>query len=153
VETPARGETGGAANDDLLAIVRRVEALTELLGTETGANLLAGTKRAANILAAEEKKGTRIADAVDPALFSEKAESMLYEAVNEVEKEAAQAIQNEDYSAAMTALAKLREPIDSFFEEVLVNVEDDDVRANRLALLARIRAATLTVADFSKIAG
>jgi glycyl-tRNA synthetase beta chain len=78
---------------------------------------------------------------------------MLYEAVNEVEKEAAQAIQNEDYSAAMTALAKLREPVDSFFEDVLVNAEDDDVRANRLALLARIRAATLTVADFSKIAG
>ena len=150
----SRGETGGAAaNDDLLAIVRRVEALSALLGTETGRNLLAGTKRAANILAAEEKKGTRIASHVDPSLFTEKAESILEEAVNQVGSQAGQAIRNEDYSAAMTALAKLREPIDSFFEDVLVNDEDDAVRANRLALLARIRTATEAVADFSKIAG
>jgi glycyl-tRNA synthetase beta chain len=62
---PASGE-GGAANDDLLLIVRRVEALSELLDTEDGKNLVAGTKRAANILAIEEKKGTTIAEAVDP---------------------------------------------------------------------------------------
>ena len=151
--SPARGGIGTAANDDLLAIVRRVEALSELLGSETGQNLLAGTKRAANILAAEEKKGTRIATRVDPSLFSEQAERALQDAVNRVEREAGQAIGNEDYSGAMTALASLREPIDTFFEDVLVNDENEDVRANRLALLARIRAATETVADFSKIAG
>ena len=143
----------GPPNDDLLAVVRRVDALTELLGTETGRNLLAGTKRAANILSAEEKKGTRIAARVDPSLFSEKAESALQDAVNRIEKEAGQAIRNEDYSAAMTALAGLRQPIDAFFDGVLVNDENEDVRANRLALLARIRAATETVADFSRIAG
>ena len=90
---------------------------------------------------------------MDPSLFSEKAESALQDAVNRVEKEAAQAIRNEDYSAAMTALANLREPIDTFFDDVLVNDENETIRANRLALLARIRAATETVADFSKIAG
>jgi len=142
-----------ALNDDLLLIVRRVEALSELLGTEDGKNLLTGTNRAVSIVAAEEKKGTRIAEAVDPGLFTERAEKALYSAVNQVEKDAAQAIQNQDFAGAMKALATLREPIDSFFEEVLVNDENDSIRANRLALLNRIRQATGQVADFSKIAG
>jgi glycyl-tRNA synthetase beta chain len=140
-------------NDDLLTIVRRVEALGTFLDTEDGKNLLAGTKRAANILAAEEKKGTRILDAVDPALLKEDAEKSLYDAVNQAEKKAGEAIQAEDFSAAMRALSALREPVDTFFEKVLVNDEDVAVRANRLALLSRIRAATGSVADFSKIAG
>ncbi|BCG96268.1 glycine--tRNA ligase subunit beta [Mesorhizobium sp. 131-2-1] len=140
-------------SDDLLQIVRRVEALGSFLDSDDGRNLLAGTKRAANILAAEEKKKTLVADRVEPALFREDAEKSLFAAVNQAEKEAGQAIQNEDFSAAMLALSVLREPVDSFFERVLVNDEDQAVRANRLALLARIRAATDQVADFSKIAG
>ena len=138
---------------NFLLIVRRVEALSQLLDTEAGKNLLAGTKRAANILAAEEKKGTRIAESVDPALLKEEAEIRLFSAVNQAEKEAGEAIQKQDFSAVMTALAALREPIDSFFEKVLVNDENDSIRANRLALLQRIREATGRVADFSKIAG
>ncbi|WP_082980589.1 glycine--tRNA ligase subunit beta [Mesorhizobium sp. WSM3873] len=140
-------------SDDLLQIVRRVEALGKFLDTEDGKNLLAGTKRAANILAAEEKKKTRVAEIVEPALFREDAEKKLSAAVNQAEKAAGQAIQNEDFSAAMLTLSVLREPVDSFFEGVLVNDEDQAVRANRLALLARIRAATDQVADFSKIVG
>ncbi len=138
---------------NLLTIVRRVEALGSFLATDEGKNLLAGTKRAANILAAEEKKKTVIADSVDPALLREEAEKNLFAAVNQAEKDAGQAIQNEDFSAAMLALSVLREPVDSFFEHVLVNDPDENVRANRLALLSRIRAATDQVADFSKIAG
>jgi len=149
----ASGAGDEASNDDLLLIVRRVEALSNLLGTETGQNLLMGTKRAANILAAEEKKGTRIAETVDPALLKEEAEMRLFSAVNQAEKEAGEAIQKQNFSAAMTALAALREPIDSFFEKVLVNAENDSIRANRLGLLKRIREATGQVADFSKIAG
>ncbi|RJT40008.1 glycine--tRNA ligase subunit beta [Mesorhizobium waimense] len=140
-------------SDDLLQIVRRVEALGSFLDTDNGKNLLAGTKRAANILAAEEKKRTAIAETVEQALFREDAEKLLFAAVNQAEKEAGEAIQNEDFSAAMLALSVLREPVDSFFERVLVNDEDQAVRANRLALLARIRAATGKVADFSRIAG
>ena len=139
--------------DDLLAIVRRVAALGSFLDTEDGRNLLAGTKRAANILAAEEKKGTAVAATVEPGLLREDAEKNLFSAVNQAEKEAGQAIRNEDFSGAMRALSSLREPVDSFFEKVLVNDEDAAVRANRLALLARIRAATGEVADFSRIAG
>lgn len=138
---------------NLLAIVRRVEALSALLDTDAGRNLLAGTKRAANILAAEQKKGTTVADAVNLALFRHPAESALFDAVNHAEKAAGEAIEKQDYSAAMRALAALREPVDSFFEDVLVNDEDEAVRANRLALLARIHSATAQVADFSRIAG
>ncbi|RWC76498.1 MAG: glycine--tRNA ligase subunit beta [Mesorhizobium sp.] len=140
-------------SDDLLQIVRRVEALGSFLDTEDGRNLLAGTKRAANILAAEEKKKTAVAETVEPALFRQDAEKSLFAAVNQAEKQAGEAIQNQDFSAAMLALSVLREPVDSFFEHVLVNDEDLSVRANRLALLTRIRTATGQVADFSKIAG
>ena len=141
------------ASDDLLDITRRVEALGAFLDTEDGRNLLAGTKRAANILAAEEKKGTAIAESVEPSLFELDEEKNLFKAVTQSVSAATQAIENEDYSAAMSALATLREPVDSFFEAVLVNAEVENVRANRLALLAMIRDATGAVADFSKIAG
>ncbi|MEO9612701.1 MAG: glycine--tRNA ligase subunit beta [Nitratireductor sp.] len=139
--------------DDLLLIVRRVEALGALLDSEDGQNLLAGTRRAANILAAEEKKGTAVAGSVDPALFAESEERALFGAVVAAEAEAAAALADQDYQAAMRALAGLRGPVDAFFEKVLVNADDEAVRANRLALLARIRVATGQVADFSRIAG
>ena len=139
--------------DDLFTIVRRVEALGSFLDSEDGKNLLAGTKRAANILAAEEKKGTRIAASVEPESLREDAEKKLFAAVNQAERDASEAIEKEDFSAAMRALSVLREPVDSFFEAVLVNDPDENIRANRLALLERIRAATGRVADFSRIAG
>lgn len=139
--------------DDLGAIVRRVQALGAFLDGEDGRNLLAGARRAANILAAEEKKGTAVAAGVDPSLLREEAEKTLSAAVDRAEADAGKAIGGEDFSAAMSALSGLREPVDLFFERVLVNDEDTAVRANRLALLARIRAATGRVADFSRIEG
>ena len=98
-------------------------------------------------------RSTAIAASVDPVQFRTADEERLSNAVNQAERDAAEAMQNEDFSAAMRALSALREPVDSFFEHVLVNDEDVAVRANRLALLARIRAATGQVADFSRIAG
>ncbi len=139
--------------DDLLIVVSRVAALGIFLDSEDGQNLLAGTRRAANILAAEEKKGTAVAESVDPILFRQDEEGALHEAVAQAEREAGDAIAGQDFSAAMQALAALRRPVDAFFEAVLVNDEDGFVRANRLALLARIRGATGQMADFSKIAG
>ncbi|MFD0915987.1 glycine--tRNA ligase subunit beta [Pseudahrensia aquimaris] len=151
--TSPQGGGGEVVNDDILAITRRVEALGSFLATDDGKNLLAGTKRAANILAAEEKKGTHIADEVLESKLEEAEEKALFNAVNQAESDAAQAIENEDYSAAMTALSQLREPVDNFFEKVMVNAEDATIRANRLALMRRIRDATGAVADFSKIEG
>ncbi|MFS2326072.1 glycine--tRNA ligase subunit beta [Brucella sp. H1_1004] len=139
--------------DNLLLVARRLEALIVFINEEDGKNLLAGTKRAANILAAEEKKGTKVAGSVDAALLKLDEEKALYAAVNLASTEAEEAIAREDFGGAMLALAKLRGPVDTFFEKVLVNDEDENVRANRLALLEQIRTATSTVADFSKIAG
>ncbi|WP_079211553.1 glycine--tRNA ligase subunit beta [Brucella pituitosa] len=139
--------------DNLLLVARRLEALIVFINEEDGKNLLAGTKRAANILAAEEKKGTKVAQSVDAALLKLDEEKALYAAVTLAAQEAEEAIALEDFGGAMLALAKLRGPVDTFFEKVLVNDEDENVRANRLALLEQIRTATSKVADFSKIAG
>jgi glycyl-tRNA synthetase beta chain len=140
--------------DDLLTIVRRVEALGRFLDTEDGEHLLIGTKRAINILRIEEKKDSQNYDQPpDPTLFKRQEEKALAKAVDQVEKSAAAAIAREDFEAAMTEMAKLRTPVDEFFDHVTVNATDADLRANRLRLLNRIRATTLTVADFSKIEG
>lgn len=139
--------------DDLLMVARRVEALTAFVTSEEGLNLLAGTKRATQLLAAEEKKGTKVAANVDPVLLKLDAEKALYAAVTQASTEASAAIAGEDFRVAMEALSKLRGPVDQFFADVLVNDEDPAIRANRLALLGLIRAATGTVADFSKISG
>lgn len=140
--------------DDLLMIVKRVEALGRFLETEDGANLLAGTKRAANILRIEEKKdGKKVEGDIHRELLMEPAEIQLAAAIDSARSAASEAISNEDFEGAMTALAALRAPVDRFFDEILVNAEDAKLRENRLKLLAEIREATREVADFSKIAG
>jgi len=140
-------------SDDLLMVARRVEALTAFITGEDGKNLLAGTKRATQLLAAEEKKGTVVADGVSEDLLKLDAEKALYAAIKTASADAAKAVAAEDFRSAMQALSTLRAPVDTFFNDVLVNDEDAAIRANRLALLKAIREATGTVADFSKITG
>jgi glycyl-tRNA synthetase beta chain len=138
--------------DDLLMVVRRVEALGKFLDTDDGKNLLAGTKRASNILSIEEKKDKRSYDgAPDPALYSLAEEKTLAKAIEQVKVEASAAVTNEDFAGAMSVLAKLRPAVDAFFDKVKVNDDNPQVRENRLKLLNEIRAATRAVADFSKI--
>jgi len=140
--------------DDLLMVVRRVEALGKFLDSDDGKNLLAGTKRASNILAIEEKKDKRTFDgAPDTALYKLDEEKALAKAINQVKSEAGSAVAKEDFAAAMSAMAKLRPAVDAFFDKVKVNDDEPKVRENRLKLLNEIRAATRAVADFSKIEG
>lgn len=140
--------------DDLLLIVRRVEALGKFLETDDGKNLLAGFKRAANILRIEEKKDGKSYDsAPDPALYQQAEEKALAAAVDSAGKDAATAVAAEDFAGAMSAMAKLRPAVDAFFDKVTVNADDKAVRENRLKLLNRIREATRAVADFSRIEG
>jgi len=140
--------------DDLALIVKRVEALTELLATEDGANLLAGVKRAQNILTIEEKKDkVSHAGDYDPALLQADEEKALAAAIDKVKHDTAAALSVENFAGAMRALAELRPPVDAFFDKVTVNADDPALRKNRLHLLSQIRAATLNVADFTKIAG
>ena len=138
--------------DDLLMVVRRVEALGKFLDSDDGKNLLAGTKRASNILAIEEKKDKRSFDgSPDAALYKLDEEKTLAKAIDQVKVEASSAVAKEDFAGAMSALAKLRPAVDAFFDKVKVNDDDAKVRENRLKLLNEIRAATRAVADFSKI--
>ena len=145
----------GENSDDLLMIVRRVEALGAFLNTDDGKNLLAGYKRAANIVRAEEKKekGASFDGACDPALFELDEEKALAAALFGASTQSSAAIAAEDFAGAMSALAQLRAPVDAFFEKVTVNDADPAKRLNRLRLLNGLRSATRSVADFSKIAG
>jgi glycyl-tRNA synthetase beta chain len=144
--------------DDLVRIVRRVEALGKFLDTEDGKNLLAGYKRAANILRIEEKKdGRSYSEQSEPAFYRQDEERALSQAIDIARNEAGAAVAREDFEAAMRAMAKLRPHVDAFFDKVTVNVADgadkEKLRENRLKLLNGIREATGTVADFSRIEG
>ncbi len=153
-EASAQPTAVSASKDDLVLIVKRVEALTDFLATEDGATLLAGYRRAANILRAEEKKDATTYDgAPSLALMHAPEERALKAELENVRPHVDAALAREDFAAAMRELARLRAPVDAFFEAVMVNAEDAAVRQNRLELLASIRSALHTVADFSMIEG
>ena len=140
--------------DDIVAIVQRVEALGKFLDGDDGKNLLAGFKRAVNIIRIEEKNDkTSYTDAPDASLLQQDEEKVLANAIGVAISEAGAAIAREDFAAAMSAMAKLRPAVDAFFDKVTVNADDKALRANRLKLLNQIREATRAVADFSKIEG
>jgi len=141
--------------DDLVMIVSRINALEKFLATEDGASLLAGYKRAANILRAEEKKDGAGAFEKHPEanLRIEPQEHALAAALDRAEREAQEKLRSEDFDGALHALAKLRAPVDAFFDHVTVNADNADLRKNRLRLLAQLRRAMHLVADFSKVGG
>jgi glycyl-tRNA synthetase beta chain len=140
--------------DDLVLIVRRIEALAAFLDSEDGKNLLAGYKRATNIIRIEEKRDkTEYTGAAVSELYRQAEEWELARAIDTASAEAGAAVAREDFAAAMRAMAKLRPHVDAFFEKVTVNAPEPDVRANRLRLLNGIRTATRAVADFSRIEG
>ncbi|GAA0390026.1 glycine--tRNA ligase subunit beta [Brevundimonas terrae] len=141
-------------DDDLVRIVRRVEALSGFLATDDGANLLAGYKRASNILKAEEKKGALPSGAVSTAMANQPAEEVaLANATATADAAVNKALETEDFAAAMTALAALRAPVDAFFTGVMVNSDVAEERDNRLKLLVHVREVMGRVADFGQIAG
>lgn len=141
-------------DDDLVRIVRRVEALAAFLATDDGANLLAGYKRASNILKAEEKKGPLPEGAVATGLANQPAEeTALAFAAAAAATAVDAALETEDFAAAMTALARLRGPVDAFFTGVMVNSDVAEERENRLKLLGQVRGVMGRVADFGQIAG
>ena len=140
--------------DDLKLIVGRVTALQSFLDTEDGANLLTAYKRARNILRIEEKKdGTAYLGRASADLFNQPEEQKLHEAIMAAVPEALRLTKDENFQAAMAAMAKLRSPVDAFFDKVKVNTDDKKLRRNRLLLLSQIRSALESVADFSKIEG
>ncbi len=140
--------------DDLVRLLARVDALGKFLATDDGANLLVAFRRAANILKIEEKKDAKAYDGgVDPAKLSQSEEKALADGLAVAEAAIHASLEQEDFAGAMSALSRLRAPVDAFFDKVTVNADDPALRANRLNLLARIRAALGGVADFSRIEG
>ncbi len=141
-------------NDDLALLVKRARALSETLKTEDGENLIQGFKRANNILTqAEEADGVEYSYGADPKWAETEAETALFAALDAAEVQITPAMAAEDFSAAMTAMAALRAPMDAFFEAVKINADNQTVRRNRLNLLSRIRTLCLGVADLTKIDG
>ena len=140
--------------DDLVRLMARVEALGGFLGSEDGEHLLTAYKRAANILRIEEKKdGTSYAAKPDAALFAEEQERALHCAIQDVNERTSGALEQEKFEDAMAIMSGLRQPMDTFFDDVTVNAEDAALRINRLNLLSEIRDSLDRIADFSKIEG
>ena len=125
----------------------RIKAVTRFNAMDEADALAAANKRVSNILA---KAGDiLIPDTLDSALLTEAAEKQLAEAVVAKQQEIAPALAEGQYAVAMESLASLKEPVDRFFDEVLVNAEDEAVRLNRYALLKQLRSLFLHVADIS----
>lgn len=142
------------AEDDLVRLLARVDALRTFLDSDDGANLLVAYRRAANIVRIEEKKDKRAYDgAVAAAALQQPEEKTLFSHLGDASKSAQSALGCEDFTAAMAAMARLRQPVDAFFDGVTVNAEDAALRENRLQLLSAIGATLAAVADFSKIEG
>ena len=141
------------ADDDLVRLLARADAVAAFLATPDGADLLAGAKRAANIVRIEDAKDGPHQGATDPALLREPAEQALADALRTVIEAVRRDIAAERFTQAMQALAELRPILDRFFEHVTVNDPDPALRANRLKLLAQVGAAMSLAADFSRIEG
>jgi glycyl-tRNA synthetase beta chain len=140
--------------DDLVRLLARVDALGKFLDSDDGANLLTAYKRASNIVRIEEKKdGVTYDSGVDAGLLLAAEEKALHAALVEAVDLNVKALGAEDFAGAMGALARLRKPVDDFFDKVTVNCDEAPLRANRLRLLSQIRATLHGVADFSKIEG
>ena len=140
------------ADDDLTRLLARTDAVAALLGTPDGANLLTAYRRAANILRIESRKDGPFDSAPDATLLREAAELDLNQALGVVDA-VSQKLEQEDFTGAMTDLARLRAPLDAFFAKVTVNAPEPDLRRNRLCLLHRVQATMDRVADFSRLEG
>jgi glycyl-tRNA synthetase beta chain len=140
--------------DDLVRLLARVDALKRFLDSEDGANLLVAYRRASNIVRIEEKKdGKTYNSGVDGALLRQDEEKALHRALAASGEAGGEALESEDFTGAMGALAQLRTPVDAFFDKVTVNCDEADLRANRLRLLSEIRTTLNRVAEFSQIEG
>ncbi len=143
------------SDDDLLRAVARVNAVQDFIKTDDGVNLLAGYKRAANILRIEEKKDAKTYSGrdVNESLLTEEQEKNLFKALAASGGKIKADLEKEDYKTVMSAMSGLRITVDQFFDKILVNAPEANIRANRLSLLAQITGTMNDVADFSKLEG
>ena len=154
VVAAALGDDTASGHDDILGLADRAAALSTFLQGEDGAGLLAGWRRTASILDAEESKAKQVySPTSDPHLFVDDVETALHAALTALPEPDSQIQDRDGLLAVMQSLGGLREPIDGFFDRVVVNHDDAAIRGNRLGLLAMVRQAMQRVADFSKLEG
>jgi glycyl-tRNA synthetase beta chain len=139
-----------ALRPPLQQVVARLEAVRDFQSLDAAEALAAANKRVGNIL---RKSDAADAGSVDPALLKEPAEIALDHALATIAPSADSRFAAGDYAGSLRSLAALREPVDAFFDAVMVNADDPALRANRLALLARLHAAMNRIADLSRLAG
>ena len=131
-----------------LDFARRLRAVKAFAQREEATALAAANKRVSNILSKQSHDGST---QVDPALLQEQAEQTLFDAVTACETKVSPLFAAGDYQQALDVLATLREPVDAFFDHVMVMADDDSIRRNRLALLASLQALFLAVADIAEL--
>ncbi len=142
-----------SADDDINRLLARTEAVAAFLGTQDGADLLTAYRRAANIIRIEERKDGPHDGRVDSDTLRADEEVALSRELSRIEPDIERFMNGENYAAAMSTLARLRHPLDAFFDKVTVNAPEPHLRRNRLRLLAGVRAMMDRVADFSQVEG
>jgi glycyl-tRNA synthetase beta chain len=145
------GERG--REDDLVRLLGRVAALGSFLISEDGANLLVAYRRASNIVAIEERRDGPHGGEIYPELLLQPEEKELDAHLHEAALLVGTYMAHEEFEGAMAQLARLRRPVDQFFDKVTVNCEQPALRENRLRLLARLKSMMDQIADFSQIEG
>ena len=142
----------GVKEDDLTRLMQRMNAIKAFIQTKEGADLLAAFHRASSILSSDQKNGEELSDIViDSSLLVEKEEKQLFRTLSETIELSREKLRSNDYEATMALFSKLRQPLDNFFDNVMVNCEDQKVKLNRLRLLSSFCTTVSLIADFSKI--
>jgi glycyl-tRNA synthetase beta chain len=132
----------------LLDFDERLKAVAAFVKLEPASSLAAANKRIRNIL---KQAGIDDGNPVNESLIKEPAEEALFESVIKARKAVTPLLDNRDYTNVLTTLADLRDPVDGFFDDVMVMTDDEALRKNRLALLAELRSMFLDVADVSRL--
>lgn len=137
--------------DDVVDAIARAEAVTEARPSQDFESISIAFKRIKNILRQAREAGKKIADGIDPSAFQEQAERDLASAIPKTAQKVESLRRTRKYEQALIEISKLRPAVDTFFDKVMVMVEDERIRANRLALLQTLLNHFSTIADFSEI--
>jgi glycyl-tRNA synthetase beta chain len=140
-----------AGSDDVVDAVARAEAVTKVRPSADFESISVAFKRIKNILRQASETGKRVASAIDAGTLQDPAERELASQIPQVAKLVDALRAQHDYAHALVEISKLRPAVDRFFDKVMVMVEDDHIRANRLALLQALLDSFSTIADFSEI--
>src|SRR5262249_48045206 len=136
---------------DVVDVVARAEAVSKVRGSVDFESISVAFKRTKNILRQANETGKQIGTAVDPVKFRDEAEKQLGSLMPEIARAVEGHRASKDYAAALTEISRIRLAVDAFFDKVMVMVEDEQLRANRLALLQTLLEEFSTIADFSEI--